>query len=583
MKEKFKALWEMTKYLSNFPFWLALSAFGGVLVELFPLAILQLFLYFSWSASSSPLLRVVVCISLILAGGIFPYFSAVVSHEVAYQILNRLRGLCYIKLDKLAPAALVDEQSTILTNIVMNDVTDLELFYAHTLPEFLAAMVLICIYFGYLFSIHWSLALIAFCVFGSLIYFHTLFLRRNMGNGEKLSSVAIRQSALVQDSVQGLRDLLSYKAERKFLRKFQLNAREQEKTTASYTLRSQLVVNIRSTLARLGQIAMLVIVFVLFKENHLSQHKIIEFFCFSFFLFRPVNSFLDHARNYDYTFGSVIRVLELLKRKPSVKDEGQCKICKKHATFQLELKDVTFGYPQEGTGGAVEFGHNEALLRGINLSLQTGETLVVAGASGSGKTTLARLIQRFWELNSGKITINGVNIKDLPLEDLRNLITVVPQNCFFFCDTIRNNLLLAAPGSNDEKLFDAAKKANAHAFISELQQGYDTVIGTRGYGLSSGQKQRLALTQAFLKDSPILILDEASANLDAQNERLIEEALNKAKSGRACIIIAHRLSTLKTAERIAYLSQGKIIAEGKHTQLINKSKEYSTLIAEYES
>ena len=585
MKEKFRALWEMTKYLHKFPLWLALSALFGMLTELFPLAILYLFPYavFCPFTSSIPLLSsIFLLLSLILAGGMIPYFSAVVSHEVAYLILNRLRGLCYIKLDELAPAALVDDQSTVLTNTVMNDVTDLELFYAHTLPEFLAAAVLSCIYLGILLSIHWSFALIALCVMGSLIYCHALFLRCNLKNGENLSRISSQQSSLVQDSIQGLRDLLSYRAETKYLQKFQHNAREQEKITSRYTLQSHLAVITRTFVAAFGQLGMLAVVFVLFKENQLSGHNVMALFCLSFFLFRPLNAFLDHARNYDYAYGSVQRVLELLKRKPSVIDDGERTVSKNQAEFQLDLNDVTFAYPAayEDLGTSSE--HNVALLSGVNLSLRTGETLVIAGASGGGKTTLARLIQRFWNLSSGTITMNGVNIKELPLKELRTLITVVPQNCFFFCDTIRNNLLLAAPDASEEELYDAAKKANAHAFISELKHGYDTIIGSRGYGLSSGQKQRLALAQAFLKNSPILILDEASANLDAQNERLIQEALDKAKSGRICMIIAHRLSTLKTAERIAYLSHGKIIAEGKHSQLKKESREYSDLIVAYE-
>ena len=240
--------------------------------------------------------------------------------------------------------------------------------------------------------------------------------------------------------------------------------------------------------------------------------------------------------------------------------------------YLVSFKNVRFSYEQKSEDPKT------ALLKDITFIVKTGETVALVGASGCGKTTVARLLQRFWDVDGGAITINDTDVRDIELNSLRDLVTLVPQDLYLFNMSVSENLRLAKPEATESELKRACSCACADKFINRLSDGYETKIGERGFRLSGGEKQRLALAQAFLKDAPILILDEASANLDSQTERHVDKAIDQLKKDRAILIIAHRLSTIMKADRVVLIQGGKVEATGTFDQLRQTSAYFRNLI-----
>jgi subfamily B ATP-binding cassette protein MsbA len=217
------------------------------------------------------------------------------------------------------------------------------------------------------------------------------------------------------------------------------------------------------------------------------------------------------------------------------------------------------------------------VLKGVNLVIRAGEMVALVGISGAGKSTLADLIPRFYDIGSGRITMDGIDIRDLTLESLRAQIGIVTQHTFLFNDTVRNNIAYGDPKRGMEDVVAAANAAHAHEFVTAMPKGYDAMVGELGMQLSGGQRQRLAIARALLKDAPILILDEATSSLDSESERLVQDALEKLMTTRTTLVIAHRLSTIRKADRIVVLVDGEIAEEGTHEELLSLKGAYSRL------
>jgi subfamily B ATP-binding cassette protein MsbA len=260
------------------------------------------------------------------------------------------------------------------------------------------------------------------------------------------------------------------------------------------------------------------------------------------------------------------RVLEILETESDIRDVEN-PIPKSSFHTLLEFENISFKYQED------------LVLNGISLRVEKGKTVALVGQSGSGKSTLANLISRFYDVSSGVIKIDDIDIRNLKQKDLRELIGMVSQDSILFNDTVKNNILLGKPNASMEEITAAARVANAHDFISQLPQGYETNIGDGGNKLSGGQKQRLSIARAVLKNPPIMILDEATSALDTESERLVQEALEKLMQGRTSLIIAHRLSTVQHADLIVVLHAGQIVEMGSHEELILKKGNYQKLVA----
>ena len=269
---------------------------------------------------------------------------------------------------------------------------------------------------------------------------------------------------------------------------------------------------------------------------------------FSLFAFVPIMSVSVTAGAMNISNGAAKRILDILEEEPAVKDRvPYIPQNKSSVKGNIEFKDVKFSY-EKGT----------EILHGVNFTVKAGESIALTGESGAGKSTIANLLMRFYEPDSGAIYIDGKNIKDIHQNSLRDIIAYVPQDVYLFNKTIKENISLACPDASDEEIKQAAKVAMADGFIKRLEQGYDTNVGERGVQLSGGEKQRIAIARAVLKNSPILLMDEAVSNLDSESEALFRQALNNIRKNKTIITIAHRPSTIKEADRVIKMENGKI-------------------------
>jgi len=303
---------------------------------------------------------------------------------------------------------------------------------------------------------------------------------------------------------------------------------------------------------------------VLSGTSTLSPEEFIGYIAIFSQLIPPAKSFTSAYYFIQKGSASAARIYQILDTKNEIKDG---KNTEKISEFKSEInfEAVTFSY------------ENIQVLKEINLSIKKGETVALVGQSGSGKSTLADLIARFYDVKIGTVKIDGKNIKNLKIADVRTLMGIVNQESILFNDSILNNLLLGNPTATKKEVRLAAKVANAHDFILQTENGYNTNIGDSGVKLSSGQKQRISIARAILKNPPILILDEATSSLDTQSEKLVQDALNNLMKNRTSIVIAHRLSTIQHADKIIVLHEGRVVEEGTHKELLTNNKHYKRL------
>ena len=304
------------------------------------------------------------------------------------------------------------------------------------------------------------------------------------------------------------------------------------------------------------------------RNELMSVGMLVQFVIYSIMVAGAVAALSEIWSELQRAAGATERLIELLNIEDTVNDPIPAVSPPRNWLGQITFRDVTFAYPTRT---------NEATLSTINLNINPGETVALVGLSGAGKSTFIQLLQRFYDPDQGEILLDGIDIKTMNRLEFRKSIALVPQDPVIFASTVMENIRFGNPGANDKKIYEAARSAAAHEFISELPQGYDTYVGERGVMLSGGQKQRVAIARAILRNAPVLLLDEATSALDAENERLVQKAFDHLSKGRTTIIVAHRLATVKKADRIIVLDKGKIIAQGNHDKLISQKGLYARL------
>jgi ATP-binding cassette subfamily B protein len=304
------------------------------------------------------------------------------------------------------------------------------------------------------------------------------------------------------------------------------------------------------------------------RNELMSVGMLVQFVIYSIMVAGAVAALSEIWSELQRAAGATERLIELLNIEDTVNDPRQAVSAPTNWLGEITFNDVTFAYPSRA---------DDATLSNFNLTIKPGETIALVGISGAGKSTFIQLLQRFYDPDQGEIFLDGIDIKTMKRLEFRKSIALVPQDPVIFATTVMENIRFGNPEANDEEIFQAARSAAAHDFISELPQGYDTYVGERGIMLSGGQKQRIAIARAILRNAPVLLLDEATSALDAENERSVQKAFDHLSKGRTTIVVAHRLATVKKADRIIVLDAGKIIAQGNHKKLISEKGLYARL------
>lgn len=511
---------------------------------------------------------------LVILTALFSYLDVQVSHEMAYRILTQLRNYCYNKLNDLAPAALMGKRSGDMISIVLGDVEQLEWFYAHTIGQLVVAVAVLTAALIFMGWISWVLPIVILPFIALLVFIPRYSATKADEQGSEVKQTTGILHAIIIDGVQGIKDIISFRWQQEYMKRFFCADQNYSKASIAYAKRRGNESRSITLIMGLASLTINIVAAALVVAGKIPAIWLMPLFILSSAIFLPIQEALTMSTNYGLIFGAAQRVLALFDMQPLVQDNGKKNI-ENCSEFVVHFNNVSFAYP-----ATEEEKPTTAVLNGLDFVFRTGETVALVGESGEGKTTVARLLQRFWDVDTGKITINGQDIRELSINSLRSAVTVVPQEVYLFNISVEENLRLASLNASDGEIHEAAQLAQADYFISKLPNGYKTLIGERGLRLSGGEKQRLSIAQAFLKNAPILVLDEASANLDAENERMINEAVSQLKIGRATLVIAHRISTICNADRVVMLKNGRVLASGSYEELIENCLDFRKLVGE---
>lgn len=486
-------------------------------------------------------------------------------HMLGINIETDMRKKLFEHIQKLSFRFFDNTKTGHLISRLTNDLMEIgEL--AHHGPEdlFIAVMTLIGA-FSVMLAINVKLALLTFLVIPFLLFLAVYFNNKMTGAIHQLYTDIADFSARVENNVSGIRVVQAFGNETFEKTQFQKNnLRFRLSKLLAYKIMA-LNISISYFLMRLVTLFVLVCGTWFVIQNELSSGGFIAFVLLTNVLFRPIEKINAIIESYPKGIAGFKRYIELIDTEPDIKDKPDAAEAGK-LTGDIRYEGVSFGYQNE-----------DNMLNEIDLTIHAGETVAFVGPSGAGKTTLCSLLPRFYEVSAGKITVDGMDIRDFTLSSLRKQIGIVQQDVFLFSGTMRENIAYGKLGATEHDIWLAAKHAQLEELIYSLPNGLDTVIGERGVKLSGGQKQRLSIARMFLKNPPILILDEATSALDTETEKAIQESLAKLSAGRTTLVIAHRLATIKNADRIIVVNKDGIAEQGSHEELMAEGKGYRRL------
>ena len=497
--------------------------------------------------------------------GIADYGKTYFLNYIAQNAIKDLREDLYSKLISLSHGFYVIHSTSKIMSRITNDIQALQLALLKVPPTLIRDGLIVIGMIGILFYLHWKYAFIVVVVL-PLISLPLVQFARKMRKASKEGQV---QMAEIYSSLQEM--LSGFSVIKSFCREEHEKTRFTANNKHFYNIQQRMVrVDARSTpvMETLAMTGAAIVLWFGGKDVIDGVWTLGEFTAFIVAIqqmYQPLKNFAQLNLTIQQAVTASERIFEILDQKPTIYNLPNAKQIQKFSK-NIVYDNVSFAYEE-----------SKPVLKNINIEINKGQTIAFVGASGSGKSTIANLLLRFYDVNSGNILIDGINIKDLTLESLREQIGVVSQDVLLFNDTIKYNISYGKLDATDEEIKAAAEAANAHNFICKMPEKYNTLVGERGMKVSGGEKQRIAIARAMLKNPPILILDEATSALDSESEKLVQEAIETLMKNRTTILIAHRLATVKNADKIVVINNGCIAEQGTHSELLNKNGIYTKL------
>ena len=501
-----------------------------------------------------------------IARGVFRYLERVVSHQTTFRLLSRMRVWLYERIEPLAPARLSDYHSGDLLSRISADIDTLENFYVRVLaPPAVAVLVtlMMAIFFGVI-DLRLALALVAYLAVTGI---GVPLLTRRLGRSAGQSLVATRGelNAALLDGVQGLADLAAYGQQTRQIERVRALSERIHREQMHMARVGGLDAALGALLTGLAVITVLALAIPLVGEGRLGGVMLAVLALATISSFEAVLALPQAFQHLESNLAAARRLFDLVDASPAVVDPPDPLPAPERC--DLVVRDLRFRYAPG----------DPPALDGVSFTLPQGGKLAIVGASGAGKSTLVNLLMRFWDYDEGSITLGGQELRCMRQDDVRAQFAVVRQDTHLFSGTIRDNLLLARPDASEQDLIAAAQQAQLDTFIRSLPQGYDTWIGEQGLALSGGERQRLAIARAVLKNAPILVLDEATANLDAVTEQAVMAAITHAMRDRTTLMITHRLVGLEAVDEILVLDAGRVVERGRHADLLAREGVYHHL------
>lgn len=494
------------------------------------------------------------------------FFVLYWGHLMGVYMESDMRRDLFKHMQKL-PFKFYDKNRTgELMSRVVNDLNEVSELAHHGPEDLFLSVVMLLGSFIYLVRIEWHLAVLIFCIMVPLILWFTITKRKSLGKSwtqvrKKMGEI----NSNLENSIAGIRVARAFTNETFEKARFKKsNYQFRNAKKGAYKSMAHFHVGV-TFLMSIANIVILAAGGWMVAKKTIDVPDLLAFMLYLNLVMQPIKMFTSFTQQFEKGMAGFRRFCAIIDEKPDIQDKKDA-IILKDPKGNISLKNISFSYDDENH-----------ILSNINLEVPSGKSVAIVGPTGAGKTTLCHLIPRFYDVQTGEISVDGFNVKDLTLESLRKSVGFVQQDVFLFTGTLKENILYGRPDATDKEVIEAAKRAEIDDFINTLDDGYNTWIGEKGVLLSGGQKQRVAIARAFLKNPPILILDEATSALDNQTERKIQKALEELSRGRTTLIIAHRLSTVRHADKIVVLTTEGIMEEGNHDELYKNDGLYKNL------
>ncbi|MBQ8306260.1 MAG: ABC transporter ATP-binding protein [Blautia sp.] len=569
---RFGQILKLVVHLKQYRIRMILAILCGILHQLSIVAVSAMGAYIVGLAISGQLLsdlrgRLLILAVFVAARIGFYFLEMWLNHDIAFKVLADLRIQLFDAIERVSPAILLNMRSGQLASTLMSDVELLEWFFAHTFGSMLVAVIAPLILFLVLGRIHPGLALLLIPFVILMVWIPAFMKKKADAQGREVREQLGDANAVTVEGIQGMKEILTMNYRTRYTEKNQAYMSRFYESQLRYGWRLGTEGALLQGTLGISMLAVTSLAAVLILKGRIDASLYPFISILAGMVLGPVLDICSTARNFGLIFAAADRVYRVLEAKPQVPDTGR-DMDVSGMKGRVAFSDVSFRYSEDSA----------LVLKNVSFTIEPGETVALVGHSGAGKSTCMNLLMRYWDPEEGSVSIDGRDLRNMSLASLHDLTSAVLQDVYLFHISLRENIRLGRPEATDAEVEAAAKDAMAHAFIMQMPEGYDTIAGEAGTRLSGGQRQRIAIARALLRGSKILLLDEAVSSLDTENEKEIQESIRRSSECHTTVIVAHRLSTIKSADRVIVLKEGRVVQSGTYEELVNTDGYFRELI-----